>query len=371
MKSFKKMMLYLFIFIAVLLAGTYFFMQQEKFGKLPSGERLERIKKSPNWKDGAFQNQHKTPNFDEEATFYGVMWRFFTTKVEHKIPDQPFQFTKTDLKSLNPNEDVYIWMGHSSYYIQIDGLKILVDPVFSANASPVTFTTKAIPGSNLYQSEDFPNLDYLIISHDHWDHLDHKTVKEFQSKVKKVITGLGTGSHLEHWGFPTSQIVELDWSESFNLGNSAKITAEPARHFSGRGFKRNQTLWTSFVLEAQNNRIYIGGDSGYDTHFKEIGEKYGSFDLAILENGQYNQDWKYIHMLPGEQMKAMKDLNAKRMIPVHNSKFVLALHSWDEPLKKMDELNTEKLRILFPKMGEKTNWKNDSLVYKKWWEKVK
>lgn len=194
---------------------------------------------------------------------------------------------------------------------------------------------------------------------------------KLQPKVKHVITGLGTGEHLEYWGYPSSKITELDWHESTSLINDSKITAEPARHFSGRGFKRNQALWVSFVLETPSEKIYIGGDSGFDGHFKTIGEKYGAFDLVILENGQYNEDWKYIHMLPGEQLQAMKDLNAQRMIPVHNSKFVLALHSWDEPLKKMAELNTENLRILYPKMGEKTNWKDDSKTYDFWWEKVK
>ena len=191
---------------------------------------------------------------------------------------------------------------------------------------------------------------------------------QLRSKVNKVITGLGTGEHLELWKYETSQIIELDWHEDFDLGNGFKIYCEPSRHFSGRGLKRNQTIWASFALITPTQNIFIGGDSGYDDHFKKIGEKFGSFDLAILETGQYHQDWRYIHMVPTEQLQAMKDLNAEKMLPVHHSKFVLATHPWDEPLKRITAANDENLKILTPKIGEKTFWNDDSKVYEKWWE---
>jgi len=252
--------------------------------------------------------------------------------------------------------------------MQMDGLKILVDPVFSGNASPFTFTTKAFEGSDLYTADDIPELDLLIITHDHWDHLDYQTVRELQHKTRRVATGLGTAEHLEYWGFDPEIITELDWFEDAELGNGFSIHCEPARHFSGRGLRRDQALWVSFVVQGPTQRIYIGGDSGYDDHYKKIGAKYGSFDLAILENGQYNRDWRYIHFLPGENIKAMKELNAKRMIPVHNSKFALAVHSWSEPLVRITELNTENLRIIIPEIGDKVLWQDDARVYKKWWE---
>lgn len=368
MKIFKKIMLSLIIVIAVLALATYFFMQQPQFGKSPSGKRLERIQNSPNFRDGKFQNLSFTPNFAEGTTMPEVLFKFIFGKRVRTKPSQAFNFQKTDLKNLNPEENIYVWMGHSSYFLQIDGKKILVDPVFSGAASPLSFTTNAFSGTDLYSVDDIPELDYLIITHDHWDHLDYKTVTEIRPKVKQVITGLGNGEHLEFWKYEAAKIIELDWYESADLGNGFKINAEPARHFSGRTFKRDQAIWASFVLETPNKKIYIGGDSGYDTFFKKIGKKYGSLDLAILENGQYNEDWRNIHFLPGEQIQAMKDIRAKRMIPVHNSKFELALHSWDEPLKKMNELNTENLRILYPKIGEKIYWENDAKVYEKWWE---
>lgn len=357
------------IFIAVLVAASFLFMQHPKFGKIPSGKRLERIMKSPHYKDGKFINLNKTPQIADDTSLPEMMFRFLFAKRENAKPQNKFNFAKTDLKNLNPDENIFIWMGHSSYYMQIDGKKILVDPVLSGNASPVSFTTKAFAGTDLYTTDDIPELDYLIISHDHYDHLDYETVKKLNPKVKQVITGLGTGAHLEHWNYDPKKIIELDWGEKFYLGNGFTVYCETARHFSGRGFKRDQSLWASFVFETPNQRIYIGGDSGYDNHFKKIGAKYGSFDLAILENGQYNKDWRYIHFMPGENINAMKELNAKRMIPVHNSKFSLAFHSWDEPLKKMMELNTENARIITPKMGEKVPYEDDTKVYERWWEK--
>lgn len=368
MKLLRRTLIFTLILAGLFSMTACFIMKQKKFGKTPSGERLERIKKSPNWRNGSFQNLNPTPQLAEDTSMPEIMFRFLFGKVEKKAPVHAFHFEKTDLRNLDPNQDTFIWMGHSSYYMQIDGKKILVDPVLSGYASPFSFTTKAFKGSDLYTAEDIPELDYLIITHDHWDHLDYNTVLELFPKTKKIITGLGTGEHLELWGYNPKNMIELDWFESSDLGNGFKINAEPARHFSGRTFKRNQAIWASFVFESPNQRIYIGGDSGYDDHFKKIGEKYGSFDLAILENGQYNKDWRYIHFLPGENIKAMKELNAKRMIPVHNSKFALAVHPWNEPLQKITELNTENLRIITPKIGENVDWKDDEKVYERWWE---
>lgn len=358
--------------IALLAVATIIFINQPKFGKAPAGARLERLKKSGFYKDGKVQNINLTPALTEGVTYTQVFKRFFFGKTERKLPQQPFHFSKTDLKTLDPSENLYTWMGHSSYYLQLEGKKILVDPVLSGAASPLSFTTKAFAGADSYTVDDLPEIDYLVISHDHWDHLDYETIKKLQSKVKQVITGLGTGEHFEYWGYDPKIITELIWGESKDLGNGFKVYCETARHFSGRGLKRDQSMWASFVFETPTSRIYIGGDSGFDDHFAKIGNKYTGFDLAILETGQYDQDWKYIHMLPGEQLQAMKDLKAKVMIPVHNSKFALANHSWDDPLKKLTEANqSQNLRVITPKIGEKVNWADSTKVYEKWWEGLK
>jgi L-ascorbate metabolism protein UlaG (beta-lactamase superfamily) len=212
----------------------------------------------------------------------------------------------------------------------------------------------------------------LIISHDHWDHLDYKTVMELKPKVGKVICGLGVGAHFERWGFPLEQLVELDWHDDLQLADSMKLTALPERHFSGRGLSRNKSLWCSYAIQSANFSIFIGGDSGYDNHFAEIGTAFGEFDLAILENGQYNKNWKYIHMMPEETILAAKDLNAKALMPVHSGKFALSMHAWYEPLTEVSALNKETgLPLVTPMIGEKVVLGEKFPNYEKWWENVR
>ncbi|MEO8148156.1 MAG: MBL fold metallo-hydrolase [Bacteroidia bacterium] len=280
-----------FVIVALILS-VYFFIQQPKFGKMPEGIRLERIKKSPNFKNGKFQNLSYTPDLTEGVSYYKVMKEFLFDKSKRIKPLDTLPSFKTDLKALVQDENVFVWFGHSSYFMQIDGKKILVDPVLSGSASPLAATARSYKGSDVYTTQDIPEIDYLFITHDHWDHLDHKTIVQLKSKIKKVICGLGTAAHLEHWGYDPTIINELDWNEEVVLDNSFVVNTASARHFSGRGFKRNQSLWMSYILKTPTMKIYIGGDSGYDNHFKKIGNTYGPFDLAILECGQYNKNWK-------------------------------------------------------------------------------
>lgn len=362
------MLYFILILAAVFLAAVFIFIHQPQFGDAPTGKRLERIRKSPHYRDGKFQNLSPTPQLAEGSSFAGVMMRFLFGKVPNAQPAAAYHFTKTDLKTLDPSENVYVWMGHSSYFLQIDGKKILVDPVFSGSVSPLKFTNKAFAGSDIYTADDIPELDYLIITHDHYDHLDYQTITELRTKVKKVITGLGTGAHLEKWKYRPEIITELDWFESIDLGKGFRITAEPARHFSGRGFKRDQAIWASFMLQTPKKTIFIGGDSGYDTHFKKMGSEFPDIDFAILEDGQYNKDWRYIHMLPGEQDKAMKDLGAKTLIPVHNSKFRLGAHSWNEPLEMISKNGNHAYKTATPAIGEKFPLDSAEYRTRRWWE---
>ncbi len=344
---------------------------QAQFGKLPSGERLQRIKNSPNYKNGAFQNLSHTPDLTDGATYFSVSKDFFFGKHQRRFPEGNIPSLKTNLHELPIEEDLLLWFGHSSYFMQIQGKRILVDPVLSGNASPFSFTTKAFNGSDVYKSEDLPEIDYLFLTHDHYDHLDYKTLVKLKSKVKTVICALGTGSHLEYWAFETSRLREMDWHESLDLEDGFKVHSVPARHFSGRGFKRNQTLWASFVLKTPGQQIFIGGDSGYDSHFAEIGNTFGGFDLAILENGQYNKNWKHIHLMPDEILRVAKDLQAKRLFPVHSSKFALGTHAWDEPLEKIIENNKkEMLNLVTPMIGEKVELQNPNQVFSEWWKQI-
>jgi L-ascorbate metabolism protein UlaG (beta-lactamase superfamily) len=342
-----------------------------KFGKLPSDDRLKRIRKSPNYHKEAFQNQNPTPDLTEGVGYWTVAKEHFFTERPHVKPVDTIPSQKTDLLKLNKHDDVLVWFGHSSYFMQIDGKTILVDPVLSGAASPVAFTTRAFKGSDVYTADEIPVIDFLFISHDHWDHLDYDTIMKLKPKIKKLICGLGMGAHFEHWGFDSKVIIERDWNEKAELADGFVAYAVPARHFSGRGLIRNKALWTSFVLYTPTSKIFIGGDSGYDTHFAKIGRDHGPFDLAILENGQYDKSWKYIHMMPHEVLLAANDLRAKNILPVHSAKFALANHTWDEPLRKITQLNDGKtIRIITPMIGERVNIKDTNQKFKHWWEGI-
>ncbi len=357
------------ILIAFILV-VYIFMQQPKFGRPPAGERLGKIQASTNYRDGKFQNQSPTPDLTDGANYYSVLKEFLFEKSKRGAPSIAMPSKKTDLFALSPDKNILVWFGHSSYFMQLDGKKILVDPVFSGNASPLKFTTKSYNGTDIYSADDIPEIDYLFISHDHWDHLDHETVLKLKPKIKNIITGLGTGAHLEHWGFNKDIIIEKDWSERIELDTGFIVNTAPARHFSGRGFKRQQALWMSFVLQTATMKIYIGGDSGYDSHFAEIGKQYGPFDLAILECGQYNKSWKYIHMMPEELIQAGQDLKAKMIMPVHWGKFTLSLHSWDEPIIRVTaEAKRKDFPVIHPMIGEEVDLK-DPAVPVAWWENI-
>ncbi len=361
----------LIVVILLLLFATYIyiFLQQPKFGSLPKGSSLEKIKTSPNYKKGQFQNISPTPMLTEGTSYTKMFYEFFFADKKHNKPSAPIPSLKSDLKNLNPAENIFVWFGHSSYFMQIDQKKILVDPVFSGAASPVAFTTRAFAGTDRYTADDIPEIDFLFISHDHWDHIDYTTLIQLKPKIKKIICGLGVAAHFERWGFDRNIIIEKDWNETADLCDGFIVNTIPARHFSGRGFKRNQSLWMSYALKTPTMNIFIGGDSGYDKHFAEAGNKFGPFDLAILENGQYDQKWKYIHMLPEEVLIAAKDLKAKRIVSVHNSKFALANHEWDHPMKTLMEFNlTYQLKVMTPRIGEPVDLNNEHLPFSNWWQ---
>ena len=363
---FTTLFIFLLLFLFIVL-----FLDQPKFGKLPTGERLQRIKASPNFKNGAFQNQSPTPSFTEGATYLSVLKKFIFEKKERAKPTDLIPSIKTDLLHLDSTKDVLVWFGHSSYFMQVDGKRILVDPVLNGSASPLPFGTRAFKGTDIYKPIDIPAVDYLFLTHDHWDHLNYESLMELKPKIKKIICALGVGAHLEYWGFSNIIITEMDWNEEIVLENGFTVNSVPARHFSGRSFKRNQSLWVSFALKTPTQNIFIGGDSGYDKHFKEAGKRLGPFDLAILENGQYDRNWKYIHMMPDEVLKAAKELNARRLLPVHSYKFAIANHAWDEPLSTITELNRqENIRLITPRIGEEVNLKDDIQKFNRWWTAI-
>ncbi|WP_435927648.1 MBL fold metallo-hydrolase [Dryocola sp. BD613] len=340
-----------------------------EFGKLPDGERLARIQASPNWRDGKFHNETTTPMYTNGKGFLSVLWEYLFVKHSETKPERALPVVKTDLRALQSDEDVVIWLGHSSWFMQIDGHKILIDPVFSSYAAPFSFMNKAFNGPYPWQAADMPEIDFLIISHDHWDHLDYPTLKALKPKVKQIVTALGVGSHLEAWGFAPQIIHELDWHEKVVAADSLTIHVLPARHFSGRGLTANKTLWASFMFATPRHQVFYSGDSGYGPHFKNIGEQFGPVDLAILENGQYDPAWQHIHMLPEETAAAAADLNAKVMLPGHAGRFSMANHSWYEPWKRIAAASKTRLyKLLTPEMGEVVKLNDPQQQFLSWWE---
>jgi len=367
MKRFLKILLGIVLLISLI---TVMILNQSKFGQHPKGERLERINKSPNYKDGSFKNLSETAVMTSDKSTLGAMWDFIFAKKYKVKPEDSLLFVSTDIKGLDEKEDVLIWFGHSSYFMRLDEKTFLVDPVFCGYAAPFSFMTNAFKGANNYGVEDLPDIDYLIISHDHWDHLDYETILKLKSKVDKVVCGLGVGQHFEYWGYEASKINELDWYEAIEFVG-VKLTATPARHFSGRGIRRNKSLWASYVLNTKNNNIYIGGDSGYDTFYKDIAAKYGPFDLSIIEQGQYSENWNQIHLLPRQLYQVAEELNTQKLFPVHNSKFTLSDHPWYEPLDKALANKTESVSLVTSKIGEVVKLKDSMQVFEAWWKDLK
>jgi L-ascorbate metabolism protein UlaG (beta-lactamase superfamily) len=360
-------MLTILVLVVILALTLFVFMRQRSFGKVPEGARLERIKKSPHYVNGEFVNLTDTPMQSEDASYAKIVFKFLF-KGADLDPPKPVPSVRIDLKLPPPAFPTFTYFGHSSYLIQIHGRNILMDPVFSERASPVQyFGTKNFEGSHVYELRDMPPIDYVFLSHDHYDHMDYETLKQLGYKTTRFIVPLGVGAHLEHWGIKPGQITELDWWEETNVIDGFQVVSTPARHFSGRGFARNKSLWSSYVLKSVEYNLYLGGDSGYEKHFHEIGEKFGPFDLAILECGQYNAWWPYIHMTPEETAQAGVDLGAKVVWPVHWGKFALAFHPWNEPIVRIStEAEKIGLSLTTPAIGEQiildTQYPNQ-----KWW----
>lgn len=355
--------------MVVLAALSVIITNSAGFGKLPTGLRLKKIQHLPNYQNGAIQNLSPTPMQPDGVSFFKVLKAFLFEKQPNKIPSTILPHIKPNLNgSPGGDKPEIIWFGHSSYLIKINGIRMLVDPIFSNRPSPFSFIgTKAFPGTDFVQADDFDNFDILLITHDHYDHLDYHTIQKIAPKAAKIVASIGVGAHLEKWGVAPDKISELSWSETITVCNDVKITAVPARHFAGRKFKAKQTLWSAFIVKTEKFNIFVGGDSGYDAHFESIGKDYGPFDLALLECGQYDKYWPYIHMFPEQTIQAAKDLNAKVLMPVHWGKFSLALHTWDDSIKRVvTEAEKENTTLVTPKLGE-TIILDTYMPIEKWW----
>lgn len=356
--------------IALLLLITFLFLGggacTAKYGSLPKGERLERITLSPNYRDGEFRNLDSIP--ERTGNVLTGWMKMLTTKKDRPRPEFPIPSVKTDLQNLNREIDLVIWMGHSSYLIQSEGKRFLVDPVFNTHAAPVP-VNRAFDGTMIYTPKDMPEIDYLLITHDHWDHLDYRTIMGLKDKVGTIIVPLGVGAHFERWKFPKEKIHEFDWGDSLQINETTSLYILPALHYSGRLLTRNKSLWAAYALISPKRKIYMGGDSGYGSHYKMAGEAFEYFDIAILDCGQYNEKWRWIHMMPEDVVVAAKDLNAKAVIPVHMGKFSQAYHSWDDPLINIVKASEgQPFALIMPILGELVLILDEQKQYiSEWW----
>ena len=356
------------IFGLVVIIGIIFLNFSPQFGKGNNKVQKKEYSKLLNFRNGKFTNQHPSPM----DVNYWKIFKELTKNAPNRNPTKSIQIEKIDSAS-NKSHDANItqltWFGHSTILLEIDGKKILIDPILSKTPSPISFLgAKRYSNSIPIEAEELPFIDAVILSHDHYDHLDYKTIKQIKNKVGRFYTPLGVGNHLKYWGVIEEKITELNWWESVEF-DSISLVCTPARHFSGRGlFDRATTLWCSWVIKGTKNNIYFSGDSGYDTHFKEIGDKYGPFDISLMECGQYNEDWKLLHMMPEETVKASVDLKSKLILPIHWGAFTLAFHDWTDPIEraiiKANELN---IPITTPKIGEPVMIGDKIFPSDKWW----
>ncbi|MGW5336260.1 MBL fold metallo-hydrolase [Streptomyces bauhiniae] len=314
-------------------------LQPEAFGVEPSGERLARIQCSPHFKDGVFQNPGGTARTRPSGSTLDLAKAFFDKDTrpvrapQGTIPVHPT--TVADLAKPPADGLRVTWLGHSSALVEIDGCRVLFDPVWGERCSPFPFAgPKRLHPVPLPLAALGP-VDVVVISHDHYDHLDLPTIKALAGTDTLFAVPLGVGAHLEHWGVSPDRLRELDWHESTEVGG-VTLTATPARHFCGRGLRNTQhTLWASWVVAGERHRVYHSGDTGYFDGFKDIGAAHGPFDVTMIQIGAYSSYWPDIHMTPEEGVRAHLDLQSGTphgvLLPIHWGTFNLAMHAWAEP----------------------------------------
>jgi L-ascorbate metabolism protein UlaG (beta-lactamase superfamily) len=358
------------IVVVLLVLGVALFLNlSPQFGASKKEIRTDNVLKSPNYVDGVFDNVEKTVVMADFK--FSTMLKFFKNG-NNKIPDVPLPVEKIEAKQIgrvNDSATRITWFGHSTILVETAGKTVLIDPMLGDVPSPVAWAgSPRFEGGLPLSAEDLPDMDVVLISHDHYDHLDYGSILTLKDKVSMFYTPLGVGAHLRSWGVDPDKIVEMDWWDEERLG-AFKFVAAPARHFSGRGmFDRNCTQWASWIIQTKHVNIFFSGDGGYGTHFKEIGETYGPFDFTMMECGQYNEQWANIHMLPGEIPQAMADLKSKTFMPIHWGAFKLALHPWTEPIEMVSQaVQGTDLRIATPRIGEQFILGQD-LPGSVWWK---
>ena len=361
----KMVFFYIFLFLAFAFFALVIILARN-FGKVPTGD----YGNLSYYRNGSFIAPEPLP---------------YTFKRE--IPNEKFSFFRLFFKSKNapkdklptvkptfaekPSDFAIFWLGHSNTILELDGKRLIIDPVFE-NAGPVPFVVSRYVKSPI-KRKDLPHIDYVVLTHNHYDHLERETVQKFRKTNTKFIAPLGVADALIGWGIKRNNIIELGWEENF-VDDSLSFTLLPSIHFSGRNYNDwNKTLWGSYIIKSKNKSIFWGGDGGYGKHFVEYGKKYGKFDIVALEIDGWNENWSDIHMFPDEVIKTAKDLNSEYVLPIHWAVFDLAMHPWKESINYVvDEVNKNDIKLITPKIGEKVDESNfKDFINNNWWKDYK
>ena len=328
---------------------------RKQFGAKAKKSDIEKYSKSKYWNGKIFENLEVTTMNISIQTLPKLLYKQFCKK-EGRQPQKPLSiipFNKEHFIEPYPSMRS-IWYGHSAILMRLDNKTILIDPMFGSNAAPIApFAVQRFSKNTLELIDEFPEIDLVLLSHDHYDHLDYDSIQKLKSKTKQFYVALGVKRHLVSWGIPENTITEFDWWDENPFGD-IQITFTPTRHFSGRGLTdRAKSLWGGWALKTAKENIWFSGDSGYGEHFKEIGKRLGPFDFAFMECGQYNENWHQIHMYPEESVQAAIDATVKNMMPVHWAGFALAQHTWTDPVERFTQEATNKnYKYCLPQIGE-------------------
>ncbi|WP_296322814.1 MBL fold metallo-hydrolase [Winogradskyella sp.] len=355
-KVLKRMLLSILGLIGILVIIYFLFVNfYPTFGGDVSKERQALYQKSKQFNGSKFVNKKNVPKDPSFSDILKISRKFFFETVENGRPEKELAIQKIDSTNIAEYRNRrLIWFGHSAFLLQMDGKNILIDPMFGDVPAPHPWLggkrfNKELP----VEIEKLPKIDAIVISHDHYDHLDYESIKKLKDKVETYFVPLGVGVHLEAWDIDSTKINEMDWWEETTF-KKIQLACTPAQHFSGRKFNNGQsTLWASWVIKSDNTSLFFSGDSGYGPHFKQIGEQYGPFDFAMMECGQYNKMWPDIHMFPEETAQAGVDVQAKTVMPIHWGAFKLAMHSWTDPIERVSKKAEElKIPLATPQVGE-------------------
>ncbi len=366
------MLIALYIIIGFIIIGWFFLNFHPQFGAKVNKELIERYSKSPQWNGKIFENQSETLMDINLKTLPGLFRQQFTGR-KLRSPEQPIPIISFDQEAFQTGttKPKFVWYGHSVLLLQLNGKNLLIDPMLGPNAAPISpMAVKRFSENTLDIIDHLPPIDMVLMTHDHYDHLDYASIKKLKTKVDTWYVALGVSRHLEAWGVPSETILEFDWWDMKTFAD-INITFTPSRHFSGRGLgDRAKCLWGGWVFKTSDHSIYWSGDSGYDKHFKEVGKRLGPFDWGFMECGQYNKLWHPIHMFPEETVQSSIDAQVSISIPVHWGGFPLALHTWKDPIErftKAAEVNDQKIST--PEIGQLVVFGEEPT--KDWWSDLK